>query len=195
MGFDNLVIAEITEDTVENFTTGPVQILAPAGEIKKSTETSSAVKHYDNQPYINITSEGADSVEFITPVLPLDIEALIFGKEQDATTKILMDSGMPAVKYFAVGYRLLKTDGTYRYVWRNKGSFSKGDEEAKSKDDSTDTNNQTLTYTGIATVHKFTKTNKPSKAMVADSFDDIIDYDKWFEDVVTPDNISTLAAA
>ena len=192
MGFDNLVIAEITADTAENYTFGEVMSLAPAGEISKSTETGSATKFYDNKPFLIIKSEGADTVELTIPVLPLDIEALITGKQQDEATKVLMDSGMPETKYFALGYRLMKSDNTYRYIWRNKGSFSMGDEEAKSKDDSTDSNNITITYTGITTTHAFAKTNGGAKAMIADEFDDAIDVSKWFEQVVTPDNLATL---
>lgn len=193
MGFDNLVMAEVTADDAEGYVTGEVVPLAPAGEIKKSVETGSATKFYDNKPYLIIKSEGADTVELVVPILPLDIEALITGKTQDDATKVLMDTGAPVTKYFAVGYRLLKSDGTYRYVWRNKGSFSMGDEEAKSKDDSTDSNNATITYTGITTTHTFTKTGAGSKAMIADEFDDAIDVSKWFDAVVTPDNLATLA--
>lgn len=189
-GFDSLVIAEITSDTVETYETGEVEILAPAGEISKSTATESATKYYDNQAYLVVNSEGADEVTLTIPQLPVSKIGKLLGKYVDEATGALMDSGMPGDKYFALGYRLLFTDGTYRYVWRHKGKFSLGDEAAKSKDDSTDTNNGQLTYTGITTVHKFTKTNEPSKAIVVDERDGKADVSTWFDAVVTPDNIT-----
>lgn len=191
MGFDNLVMAEVTADTAESYTTGDVSVLAPAGEIKKSTERDQASKSYDNQTYLIIKSEGDDTVELVVPILPLSKEAEITGADYNAETGTLSNDGMPKTKYFAIGYRLLCSDNTYRYVWRNKGTLAMGDEEAKSKE-GTDSNNITLTYTGVQTIHKFTASGKSCKDMVADGRDDKLDYSKWFEQVVTPDNITSL---
>lgn len=191
MGFDNLVAAEITADTLEAFTPGEVFPLAPAGEIKKSTETDQASRSYDNQTYIVIKSEGDDAVELVVPVLPLAKEAKILGSDYNEATGSLSNDGKPKTKYFALGYRLLCSDDTYRYVWRYKGTFAKGDEEAKSKE-GTDSNNQTYTYTGIPTIHKFAATGKSAKDKVVDERDGLLNYDKWFDQVVTPDNEETL---
>ena len=194
MGFDSLVYAEVTEDSKETITFGEVKPFAPAGEIKKATPTEVASRSYDNQTYLHIKHEGDDAVDLVVPILPLSIEADISGKDHDETTGVLMDDGDAKTKYFAIGYRLMFSDGTYRYVWRLKGTFTKGDEEAKSKE-GTDSNNATYTYNGIKTIHKFTKTGKPKKAMVADEKDGLLDYDKWFEQVVTPDNLDALKKA
>lgn len=191
MGFDNLVIAEITEDSAENYTTGEVVKFAPAGEIKKSTPQDQASRSYDNQTYIVIKSEEDDSVELVVPVLPLAKEALVTGKDYDPETGALIDDGMPKTKYFAIGYRLMLSDNTYRNVWRLKGTFTKGDEEAKSKQ-GTDSNAAAYTFTGIQTIHKFTASGKVEKAVVVDERDGLLDYSKWFDQVVTPDNMATL---
>lgn len=193
-GFDSLVVAEVTKDNNaegegEGYVTGAVEVLAPAGEISKTTSNDSATKYYDNKAFLVIASEGSDEVTLTVPQLPVSKIAKLIGKHLDAETGALMDSGEPGTKYFAIGYRLLFTDGTYRYIWRHKGMFKLGDEAAKSKDDTTDSNNQTLTYTGITTNHKFTKTNKGSKAIVVDERDGKCDVSTWFDEVVTPDNI------
>lgn len=194
MGFDNLVAAEITADTLEAFTPGEVFKLAPAGEIKKSTERDQAARSYDNQTYILIKSEGDDTVELVVPVLPLSIESKIIGSDYNEATGSLSNDGRPKTKYFALGYRLLCSDDTYRYVWRLKGTFALGDEEAKSKE-GTDSNNMTLTYTGIPTRHKFAATGKPAKDKVVDERDGLLNYDQWFDQVVTPDNEEELIKA
>ena len=55
----------------------------------------------------------------------------------------------------------------------------------------TDANGQELTYTGISTVHKFTKTGKPARAINIDtSVNQTITEDDFFETVNTPDTIS-----
>ena len=191
MGFDNLVMAEVTEDTLEAFTTGEVEVLAPAGSIKKSTPREQKASSYDNQTYIVIKSEGDDTVELVVPILPLSIESKLTGADYDPATGVLGNDGLPKTKYFAIGYRLLCSDNTYRYVWRLKGTVAMGDEEAKSKE-GTDSNNMTLTYTGVQTIHKFTATGKVCKDQVADERDGLLKYDQWFDQVVTPDTISTI---
>lgn len=191
-GFDNLVIAEVQKDNNiegEGYVTGEVEVLAPAGEITKTTPNDSTTKYYDNKAFLVIASEGADEVSLVVPQLPISKVAKITGKYIDTDTGALMDSGEPVVKYFALGYRLKFTDGTYRNVWRHKGTFKVGDDAAKSSDDTTDTNNQTLTFTGITTNHNFTKTGKGSKAIVVDERDGKADVSTWFDAVVTPDNI------
>lgn len=191
-GCDNLVIAEVTADTNENYTPGTVKELAPVGEISKTVETSSEAKYYDNKAMIVINSEGADTVTFTVPALPLDILAEITGKTVDTATGAFID-GERKEKYFAVGYRLKKTDGTYRYVWRFKGSFNIPDETSATENNGTDSNNQQLTFTGISTTHKFTKGGS-AKAMVVDESDGKADLSTFFDTVTTPDTVKAKAA-
>ena len=81
------------------------------------------------------------------------------------------------------------TDGTYRYVTRNKCTISIGDESAKSKDDTTDSSGMTLNISSIATTHAFTKTGLSSKALVVDERDGKADVSSWYTEVATPDNL------
>ena len=186
-GCDNLVIAEVTVDDNDNYTPGAVEELAPVGEISKTVDTSSEAKYYDNKAMIVVNSEGADTVTFTVPALPLDILAKITGKTVDAATGAFID-GERTEKYFAVGYRLKKTDGTYRYVWRFKGSFNIPDEVSATENNGTDSNNQQLIFTGISTTHKFTKGGS-AKAMVVDESDNKADVSTFFDTVTTPDSI------
>lgn len=191
-GFDKLYYAPITLDTNGEdgeYTVGKFKQLAPAGEISIANSSETATKYYDNVPFLNISSEAATEISLTTPILPIETLAEITGKDYDETTGSLLDSGNPTIKYFALAYRLMFTDGSYRYVVRHKGSFVVGEESSKSKDDSTDTTNQTFTYTSINTTHEFTKTSKSSKAIVVDERDGKCDVSTWFTDVVTPDNI------
>lgn len=191
-GFDKMYIAEITEDSMDNYTVEEPEYFAPAGEISKTTESETNTKYYDNGPYLNVASEGADEIALTVPILPLSMQAKITGKTIDPTTKVLLDDGEPKVKYFALLYRLQFTDGSYRYVVRHKGSFKIGDEAAKSKDNSTDSNNMQVTFTGIKTKHQFKSTGKGSKAIVSDERDGKVDYSTWYNTVVTPDNITDI---
>lgn len=197
-GCDNLVIAPIIADDLENdYTVGPVQVLAPVAEISKTVESSSETHYYDNTGMIIIQSEGSDTITLTVPALPLDILALITGKNIDEATGAFIDG--PAVeRYFAVGYRLRLTDGTYRYVWRLKGSFAIPDETSATENDGTDTNNQQLTFTGVKTITEFNNgggsgVKGRARGVVVDERDGKCDCTTFFSVVQTPDTIGNLA--
>lgn len=195
-GTDNLVIAEVLTDNNESgegYTTGAVTVLAPVAEISKSVETASDTKYYDNKPALTINSEGADTITLTVPALDLATLAAITGKVYDATTGGFFD-GERNPKYYALGYRLRLTDGTYRYVWRYKGSFGIPDETSQTENAGTDSNNQQLTYTGIQTMHIFTKTGTSQKALVVDQRDGKADLTDFFAHVTTCDTLEAASA-
>lgn len=200
-GTDDLYYAEVTADNNQSgegsdngYVTGTVKRLAPVAEISKTVETASDTKYYDNAPAITINAEGADTITLNIPALDLATLADITGKQIDAATGAFMD-GESTPKYFALGYRLGLTDGTYRYVWRYKGSFAIPDETSQTKNAGTDSNGQTLTYTGITTIHKFTKAvdaqGNPTaqKALVVDERDGKANLTGFFNQVTTCDTL------
>ena len=190
-GTDELYCAEVLSDDNDDgsgYTTGTVFKLAPVAEISKTTDSSSDTKYYDNAPANTINAEGADTITLTVPALPVSVLALITGKSVDAATGAMMD-GEAVQRYFALGYRLGLTDGTYRYVWRYKGSFQTPEETSATKNNTTDTNNQQLTYTGISTQHKFTKPNAPQRALVVDERDGLADVSSFFSAVTTCDTL------
>ena len=158
-------------------------------EISKTTEVSSATKYYDNLPAIVINAEGSDEITITCAIPDLATYAELTGKTIDSATGAMIDSEREP-KYFALGYRFKKTDGTYGYVWRLKGMFAIPDETSATEDDGTDGNNMSLTYTGISTTHKFTKGNKPAKAVVVDdTADSKADISTFFDEVTDPDKL------
>lgn len=190
-GIEGLVYAPVTEDTTENFTTGEVKELAGTSELTRTTESSSEVHYYDNMPAITIESTGSDEVTCSVSAIPLDILADITGQVYDETTDTFIE-GARENKYFALGYKTKKTDGTEVYVWRLKGTFSIPESTHATEDDGTDANGQEVTYTGISTTHKFTKTNRGAKAInvLADGKANVTDF---FKTVQTPDTITAKA--
>ena len=156
-GCEKLVFAEVTADTAETYTTGDVTPLAPVAEISKTVETSSESHYYDNKAAIVINSEGADTVTLTIAVPTDEVLAQITGRTYDSAKKMFIES-QPVQKYFALGYILGEEGETNdrRFVWRYKGKFSIPDETASTKDDGTEANNMSLTYSGIYTTHEFT---------------------------------------
>ena len=173
---------------------GEVFPIAGVAEISKTTETSSETKYYDNIPAIVMNSEGSDEITLTCSVPDLATYAKLVGKTIDTTTGAMID-GERDPKYYALGYRFKRTDGTYRYVWRLKGMFAIPDETSATEDDGTDTNNMELTYTGISTTHRFTKTSKPAKAVVVDDTPESkCDVSEFFSAVTDPDKLTAKSA-
>lgn len=190
-GVDNLVYAKVITDTLEKFETGEVKMLAPVAEIAKTVETASDTKFYDNRAALTINAQGADTITTTIPALDLVTLADITGKQIDEETGAYLDGEIIPTS-IALGYRLKLTDGTYRYVWRYKGTFGIPDETSATENAGTDTNNQQLTYTGISTVHKFTKGGS-QKGLVVDERDGKADLSTFFDEVTTADTLKPKA--
>lgn len=201
-GVDNLVYAEVTKDDNETsggYVTGEVKTLSPVATIAKSTDSSNEAHYYDNNPMIVVSSEAADELTLTVAPPSLEILAEITGKSFDPNTGMMVD-GERIVKYFAIGYRTKGTDGKYRYVWRLKGTFGIPDEQNDTENDGTDTTNTELTFTGIATTHKFTKGKYNSttkawekaqvKGVIVDERFDKADLSTFFNTVQTPDTVT-----
>jgi len=190
-GVTDLVIAEVLTDNNkegEGYTTGEVIELVGVGEISKTTSNSSESKYYNNMAAIVINSTGADEIKCSVSVIPQDKLALITGQDYDEETGTLIE-GERKVKYFALGYKTKKTNGDEIYVWRHKGTFNIPDNTHATENDGTDSNGQEVTYTGISTTHKFTKTGKVAKAINVDVAKDRADVSTFFDTVTTIDTL------
>lgn len=192
-GVSNLVGAMVTQDDSEGYVTGEVFDLIPVAEISKSTEASSASKYYDNIPALVINSEGSDEISITGAAIPLDVLARITGKQIDATSGAFIDG--PAIPpYMAIGYQYELTSGDTVVFWRLKGKFTIPEESSATQDDGTDSSGQELTYTGVNTNHKFTKTGKTAKGIVADSRFSTFDPATVLATVATPDALTGITA-
>lgn len=196
-GCDHLVVAEVTKDDATGYTVGAITSLAPVAEIAKTTENSSETHFYDNVGAIVIKAEGSDEVTLTVPALNLDQLAKVTGKSLDPQTGAYVDDE-GVEKSYAIGYRIKLTDGSFRYVWRLKGVFSNvPDEDSTAESNNIDTNNQSVVFTGNKTVYDFQagSIKGHAKAIVIDERDGLADVSKFFDQVVTPDNLASLAKA
>ena len=188
-GVSDLVYAEVTKDDSTGFQTGTVKSLAGVAEISKASNESSETHWYDNLPAIVVQSQSSDTITINASGLDLATLADLKGQVYDATTGTYIE-GEGTTKYFAIGYKTQNTNGDEMYVWRLKGTITVGDETHSTKNDGTDANGQELTFTGISTIHKFTKTGKPAMAVTVNSTLDLIaNAAQFFSAVQTPDTI------
>lgn len=192
-GCENLVVARVLKDDATGYQTGAVVDLAEVARIAKTTAQNRSTSWYDNKPLIQTKAVGEDTITLVVPALTLDKLAIITGAQVDTATGAYMSGEEDTDYEYAIGYKLNMTDGTARYVWRLKGTFSVPDEESESKkNNEITTHNQTITYTGVVTVYKFV--NGGSKRdTVIDERDGKVNVQFFFDSVMTPDNIGNIA--
>lgn len=188
-GVEGLVYAPVTADTSEVITFGAVKHLAGVAEISKTTDSTDEAHYYDNIPAIVVSSTGSDEITINTSAIPLDVLADITGQYYDATTGMFVEQERTP-KYFAIGYKTKTTDGVDMLVWRLKGRFNIPDQTNATENDGTDANGQEITFTGINTIHKFTKTSASAKGITVDTSVNAVDEDDFFETVQTPDTVT-----
>lgn len=187
-GVSGLVYAPVTQDDSDGFATGTVKPLAGVAEISKSTESNNEPHYYDNIPAVVVSSTGSDEITISASAIPFDVLADITGQYYDETTGMFVEKERTP-GYFAIGYQTKTTDGDVIYVWRLKGTFNIPDQTNTTENDGTDANGQEITYTGISTTHKFTKTSSPAKAITVDTGLGLTDTTNFFTQVQTPDTI------
>lgn len=196
-GVDNLYVAEVTKDDATGYVCSTPIHLAPVAEIGKNTDSSTEAHYYDNKAMIVINSESADTISITMAPPELQKLAMIIGKSFDANTGMMVDSPRQN-KYFAIMYRTKGTDGKYRYVSRLKGQFTIPEEVSATENDGTDSNNTSVTYTGIYTEYEFTKgiyngsswEKSGVKGIVVDTRYELANVANFFSAVQTPDTIS-----
>lgn len=185
-GIRDLVAAELLTDTNAEITYGAPFPIAGIAELSRTTENSSESHYYDNIAAIVIDSVGSDEVTCTCSAIPLDVLAKLTGQYYDEATGTFVE-GEANRKYFAIGYITEDTSGNEIFVWRHKVKCSIPDSTHSTKNDGTDANGQEIVFTGINTIHKFTKTGKTAKAInhkkselvtETDFFKEVMDIDK-----------------
>lgn len=188
-GVKGLKFAKVTGDDTTGYTTGTVKDLAGVAEISKATDSTNEPHYYDNVPAIVVSSTGSDELTISASAIPLDVLAEITGQYYDTTTGMYVEKEREP-GYFALGYQTKDTDGNDYFVWRLKGTFNIPDQDNVTEDDGTDASGQEITFTGISTIHKFTKTDAPAKAITVDTSANPYSEDDFFAAVLTPDSVT-----
>ena len=199
-GLKNIFAAEITKDnngtgTGDGYVTGTPFHLIPAGEMSRTVDNEKIDIYYDDTVFATVGKEGATEISITGAALRPEALAKINNKIVDSTTGAILDTGEFAPKYFALGGETENIDGTSEMFWFLKGTFSIPEQADKTKDDSTDTNGMTLTFSAVKTEHLFEvgSEDKPMKRVVIDTeTTELKSSQSWTAQVVTPENLSTI---
>jgi len=140
--------------------------------------------YFDNGPGDTATTLGDIDVEIEKNSLTSAEKVALLGHTLDVN-KVLAYGAQDTSPYVAIGFKTLKSNGKFKYVWLLKGKFADGEENAETKNDSISFQSDTIKGKFVKVNKSYTyggKTFQPWK-MDADEEDAAVDaaiFTAWF---------------
>lgn len=145
IGCDNLVYVPMTtEDTAETAPEYGEVVKAPGVmSININPNGAQETLFADDGPMETASTLGKIEVEIQKNELTIKNKADLLGHTIDSKGGLVYgDSDVPS--WVAIGFRTLKSNGKYRYVWLYKGKFTEPEDNNETKGDSINFQNDTI---------------------------------------------------
>lgn len=145
IGCDNLVYAKMTTEdtTLAAPVYGAVTAAPGVMSININPNASLATAFFDDGPGDTASTLGTIEVEIQKNTLTAANKADLLGHTLDSKGGIVYsDSDSPP--WVAIGFRTLKSNGKYRYVWLYKGRFADPEDNNETKGDSINFQSDTI---------------------------------------------------
>lgn len=123
----------------------PVEKVIGAISANVNPNSSSATLFYDDGPGDTATTLGEITLELNLADIPLEVQAIWLGHE--FANGILKRKAADVPPWLALGFRTLKSNGAYRYMWLAKGKFAIPEEDYQTKGDSVEFQTPTISGT------------------------------------------------
>ena len=134
VGLKDLYYALLTKDDSSTVTYGAPAKIAGAVSAKISPAMNTGTLYADDGPDEIFSALGEITVELQTKDLPISIQSVLLG-HTIGEDKVMVKKASDVAPYMAVGFKSLKSNGKYRYVWLYKGKFQLQEQEYKTKED------------------------------------------------------------
>ena len=192
IGVDNLVYAIMSkEDTVlEAPVYGAVKPAVGVMTININPNGSQETLFADDGPFEVATTLGNIEVEIQKAQLTTENKADLLGHQIDENGAIVYaDNDIPP--WVAIGFRTLKSNGKYRYVWLYKGKFTEPEDNNETKGDGINWQADTIhgQFVKISRQYKVnSKLVRPWKYELDEDYEDHNEaaVAQWFDEVMLP---------
>ena len=192
IGVSNFVYAKMTaEETISSLPTYASPVSAP-GLMSLNVNPNSSVDTLfaDDGPFETAATIGAIEVEVQKNALSSTNKADLLGKTIDSKGGVVSsDTDIPP--YVAIGFKSLKANGKYRYVWLYKGKFSDPEDNNETKGDSINWQSDTITGRFVKLMYEYTYAGKTVRPWKYEMDEDDTDANEsvmaaWFTQVTMP---------
>lgn len=143
VGLRDLVVAKLLTDTSAGATYDTVIPFAPAISASISANGSVTPIYTDDGASESVSAIGEIEVEVESSQIIKNALAYVLGHTINADGVLQKSIGDVAPEV-ALGFRSLKANGKYHYVWLLKGKFSVPDEKYQTKDNNVSPQTQTI---------------------------------------------------
>jgi len=147
IGLDQFYYAEVLTDTVDGCTYDtPVAI---TGIITASVKANGSIEtqYADDGPAANAASVGKQEIDLEFTNLAPAVRAALLG--HTVTSGVIEEKASDTPKTVAIGFRSMKSNGAYRYVWYAKGQFAVPDDSYKTKEAKINFGTTKMTFSGL----------------------------------------------
>ena len=181
IGVKDLHIALMTtEDTILQNATYASPIAVPgAMEVGFEPSGTNTVIYADDGSYEVISGNGPTKVSLSIAELGNYVYSLLMGNSYNSASDSLVAKSTDTKPYFALGFKSVKADGNYRFVWLYKGKAMPPKESYKTKKDSAEANTPTLEIEFIDRKydkHNFAKWDEPTFTGGATFFNTVVEF-------------------
>src|SRR5690606_39091327 len=149
VGLRDLYYALVLSDDSDATVYDTPKKIAPAVSATITPTVNSETFYADDGPYDETSSLGGIELSISSSEVPLEIQAELLGHTIDATTGVMIKKSSAVPPWVAVGFRSLKSNGKYRYVWLLKGKFREPEESYETKGESVTYQPSTLVGTFV----------------------------------------------
>jgi phi13 family phage major tail protein len=145
IGLKDLYYATLISDASDGATYNtPVQIVG-AITANINPNSTNATLFADDGPMETASQLGLIELEMNAADIPLSVQKVLLGADT-MTSGVLLKKSTDVPPWVAIGFRSIKSNGNYRYVWLVKGKFREPELNHETKGDAI--NFQTLTLNG-----------------------------------------------
>lgn len=148
IGLRDLHYALLTTDDATTIAYGTPEKIAGAINAKISPKSNTSTLYADDGPDEVASALGEITVEIQVKDLPLAIQAALLGHKL-GTDGVLLKNASDVAPYVAIGFKSMKSNGKYRYVWLYKGKFQLQEQEYKTKEDTPEFQTPTIEATFV----------------------------------------------
>lgn len=144
IGLRQLTVALLETDPLEGKATYKTPVRIPGAITANiNPNASNETLFADDGPYETATTIGGIDLELNVADLDLETQALLLGHTIDSNGVLIRKAG-DTPPWLAVGFKSLKSNGSYRYTWLAKGKFGLQEQNNETKGDSITFNTPTI---------------------------------------------------
>ena len=151
VGLRDLHVAILVEDDVEGVSYAAPQRIAGAINATINPTVNTQELFADDQLWESISALGKIDVEVETAELSLETRAVLSG--QTLVHGVLVETATTVVPHVALGFKSLKSNGSFRYVWLLKGVPQPMAEDFATKKDTVEHKTPKLRFTFMPRIY------------------------------------------